>query len=190
MSLAVARVLERIRALRAEDPALFRARAVLILALKDLRLLWRDKFGLFWVIVFPLLIAVLFGSIYRTGGGSAGSMRVAVIDQQQSEEHQAVPGQLQRILLALARPGQEIGRIGSGGSGLQALPRQTNGNREVRDRTLLLFLQGSQIEFGKRQIFHLAFGKLLGEERQGVQEYKHEDKEYGEKRRRGHEKKK
>ena len=69
-------------------------RAVLTMALKDVRLLWRDKFGLFWVIVFPLLMASFFGSIYSIGEPSARSMRVAVVDQQQSEESRAFVAQL------------------------------------------------------------------------------------------------
>jgi ABC-type transport system involved in cytochrome c biogenesis permease component len=36
-------------------------KGMLILAAKDLRLLWRDRFGLFWVLGFPLIMALLFG---------------------------------------------------------------------------------------------------------------------------------
>lgn len=54
-------------------------RAVVSLAIKDLRLLWRDKLGLFWVILFPLLIALFFGSIFGGEGGGARSMKVALI---------------------------------------------------------------------------------------------------------------
>jgi ABC-2 type transport system permease protein len=52
---------------------------VVRIARKDLRLLWADKFGLFWVLVFPLVMAPLFGSIFG-GGGPAGEMAVAVVD--------------------------------------------------------------------------------------------------------------
>ena len=41
--------------------------AVINLALKDLRLLLRDRFGLFWVLAFPLLMALFFGAIFRSG---------------------------------------------------------------------------------------------------------------------------
>ncbi|MFH1687498.1 MAG: ABC transporter permease [bacterium] len=58
--------------------------AVVNLALKDLRLLWRDRFGLFWVLAFPLLMALFFGSIFGSGGGGAAAMKVAVVDQDQS----------------------------------------------------------------------------------------------------------
>jgi ABC-2 type transport system permease protein len=46
----------------------------------------RDKFGLFWVAVFPLLMALFFGSIFSDGGGTgAGSMKIAIINDNQSE---------------------------------------------------------------------------------------------------------
>lgn len=62
-------------------------RGIVSLALKDLRLLWRDKFGMFWVLAFPLLFAVFFGSIFSGmgGGGSRASMDVAIIDQDSTE---------------------------------------------------------------------------------------------------------
>jgi len=59
-------------------------RAVITLALKDLLLLWRDKAGLFWVMGFPLIMALFFGSIF-SGGGETAAMKIAVIDQDQSE---------------------------------------------------------------------------------------------------------
>lgn len=50
------------------------------LAMKDIKLLWRDKVGFFWVLGFPLLIALFFGSIYSGAGSTtARSMKIAVI---------------------------------------------------------------------------------------------------------------
>ncbi len=54
-------------------------RAVLNLAMKDLRLLVRDKMGLFWVVVFPLLMALFFGSIFSSSGGGARSLKIAAV---------------------------------------------------------------------------------------------------------------
>lgn len=54
------------------------------IARKDLRLLWADKFGLFWVLVFPLVMAPLFGSIFG-GDGAAGAMSIAVVDLDNSD---------------------------------------------------------------------------------------------------------
>lgn len=45
--------------------------AILAILAKDVRLLARDKVALFWVVLFPLLFAVLFGSLHQravTGG--------------------------------------------------------------------------------------------------------------------------
>ncbi len=53
--------------------------AIVTLALKDLRLLWRNKFGLFWVILFPLLMALFFGSMFSGGEDRAGSMHIAFV---------------------------------------------------------------------------------------------------------------
>lgn len=55
------------------------------LAKKDIKLLLRDKSAMFWVLVFPLLIAILFGSIFG-GSGDSNAIKVAVIDQDGSKE--------------------------------------------------------------------------------------------------------
>ena len=56
-----------------------------ILASKDIKLLLRDKTALFWALVFPLMIAILFGSIF---GGSNGTsaIKIALDDQDQSKQ--------------------------------------------------------------------------------------------------------
>jgi ABC-2 type transport system permease protein len=72
-------------------------RAILTLAAKDLRLLWRDRMGLFWVLAFPLIYASAFGAII--GGGLGGGMRkmsVAVADQDGSEESRALVERLKK----------------------------------------------------------------------------------------------
>ena len=57
---------------------------VLRIALKDLRLLWRDKFGMFWVLAFPLIMGLFFGSVFG-GGGSTAAMTVAVVDEDDTQ---------------------------------------------------------------------------------------------------------
>lgn len=56
-------------------------RAILTIAMKDLRIFMRDRTNAFFVIVFPLAIAIFFGSIFggSTLGGSTRSIPVAVI---------------------------------------------------------------------------------------------------------------
>ena len=60
-------------------------RPILRLAVKDLRLLWRDRFGMFWVLLFPVLMALFFGAIFGSEGGGRAAMRVAVVDKDQSD---------------------------------------------------------------------------------------------------------
>jgi ABC-2 type transport system permease protein len=51
----------------------------LSIALKDVRLLVRDRMGFFFTFFFPLLIAVFFGMVFQQGGGPAG-IPVAIVD--------------------------------------------------------------------------------------------------------------
>jgi len=52
---------------------------------KDLKLLYRDKGGFFFTFVFPILMAVFFGSMMSTSGGMKG-IRLLVVDHDQSVE--------------------------------------------------------------------------------------------------------
>ena len=63
-------------------------RTILIIAGKDLLLAWRDKLGFFWwMISFPLLIAVLVGQIFASVlGGPVKATTLAVIDRVNSVE--------------------------------------------------------------------------------------------------------
>jgi ABC-2 type transport system permease protein len=58
------------------------------LALNDLLVASRDKLGLFWMLVFPLLLALLFGSLFPAGGGHRGMNKIplAVVDADDSDE--------------------------------------------------------------------------------------------------------
>lgn len=67
---------------------------ILALAGKDLTLLWRDKSAMFWVLVFPLLIAVLFGSIFGGSGGSS-KLHLGIADNDNSEISRKLVSQLQ-----------------------------------------------------------------------------------------------
>ena len=50
--------------------------AVLAIALKDLRLLFRVKAAFFFTMIWPLLVAIVFGSLF--GGGNRGPARLAI----------------------------------------------------------------------------------------------------------------
>lgn len=60
-------------------------RTVLTMAMKDLRLMSRDWLGLFFIIGFPILMALLFGSMYGSFGSESASLRVAVVDEDDSD---------------------------------------------------------------------------------------------------------
>ncbi|MFZ1947494.1 MAG: ABC transporter permease, partial [bacterium] len=63
-------------------------RAALALAVKDLRLLVRDRAGFFFTFFFPLIIAIFFGAIF--GGGDEGyQVSVILVDEDGSAESRA-----------------------------------------------------------------------------------------------------
>ena len=69
------------------------------MALKDLKLLFRDKIGLFFMLVFPVVMGVFFGSIMGGGGGGGkkAKMKVAVIDEDNSDMSQKFVAALKKI---------------------------------------------------------------------------------------------
>jgi ABC-2 type transport system permease protein len=58
---------------------------IIALAVKDLRILLRDRSGFFFVFFFPLIMAVFFGSIFSGGGSGGSGIGVYVIDEDGSE---------------------------------------------------------------------------------------------------------
>jgi ABC-2 type transport system permease protein len=60
-------------------------RAALTIALKDLRQLWRDRFGMFWVLMFPLLMALFFGAMFSGGDDTVRKLKVAWVKESASE---------------------------------------------------------------------------------------------------------
>lgn len=62
--------------------------AIWTLAVKDLRILLRDKAGFFFTFFYPILIAVFFGLIFSGSGGSGSTksaLSVYVIDQDSTD---------------------------------------------------------------------------------------------------------
>ncbi|UCD52318.1 MAG: ABC transporter permease, partial [Phycisphaerales bacterium] len=55
------------------------------LAYKDFRVLVADKGNLFWVFVFPAVFALLFGAVYSGADDGPSGMKVAVVDEDESE---------------------------------------------------------------------------------------------------------
>lgn len=56
---------------------------IIVFAKIDIRRLFRDKVGIFFVFVFPLIFLLIFGSIFN--GGSDVSFRIALVNQSQTE---------------------------------------------------------------------------------------------------------
>lgn len=57
---------------------------IVTLAIKDLKLLMRDRMALFWSAAFPLMFALFFGSIFGGESGSKGKISLVIVDQAQS----------------------------------------------------------------------------------------------------------
>lgn len=61
------------------------------LALKDLRLLLRDRMALFWALVFPVLFAVFIGSVLSSGiSRESAKLPLVVVDEAQTEASRAL----------------------------------------------------------------------------------------------------
>ena len=70
-------------------------KAILTLAMKDLALLLRDPMSLFFMVAFPLIFAIFFGSIFSGGGGGTKPITLLLIDEDGSEQSQAFASQLE-----------------------------------------------------------------------------------------------
>ena len=71
-------------------------KAILTIALKDLKILARDRAGFFWVLLFPVLMAVFFGAISSGGSGSRAAMPIAVVDLDGSAYSRAFLSELKK----------------------------------------------------------------------------------------------
>jgi len=81
-------------------------RTLLTLALKDLRLLARDRMAMFWALGFPVLFALFFGSIMKAGAElDAPSVPVALVS-----ESATPPDYLWRLETALREAGLRVKR--------------------------------------------------------------------------------
>ncbi len=80
---------------------------ILTLALKDLRLMARDRVGLFFTMGFPVVFAVFFGTVFAGGSEGGGGIRIVVVDQDQSDGSKAFVKLLEEAPeLMVARPGE------------------------------------------------------------------------------------
>lgn len=67
-------------------------RTIFVLAVKDLRLLLRDKAAFFFTFIFPLLFGVLFGAVFSGAAGGDGpqELAIAIVDLDGSEDSREV----------------------------------------------------------------------------------------------------
>lgn len=63
--------------------------AVIALAVKDLRILFRDKASIFFMWIFPVLYGVFFGVIFGGGGDDPKDIPVIMVDEDQSDRSRA-----------------------------------------------------------------------------------------------------
>ncbi len=70
--------------------------AVFAIAKKDLTILIRDRFGLFWVILFPLLMALFFGSMFSSDNSGIRGMHVAFVTDNLSPTSEAFYAELEQ----------------------------------------------------------------------------------------------
>ncbi len=69
-------------------------RPILALAMKDLRLLVRDRGHLFFAFAWPLIVAIFFGMLFGGPREGAASISVAVVDEDASEGSRALVDRL------------------------------------------------------------------------------------------------
>jgi ABC-2 type transport system permease protein len=60
-------------------------RTILTMAMKDLRLISRDWLGLFFILGFPILMGIFFGSMYGSVDADNAALNIAVVDEDRSE---------------------------------------------------------------------------------------------------------
>jgi ABC-2 type transport system permease protein len=58
---------------------------IITMALKDLKLLLRDRMGFFFVFFFPLMYAIFFGLIFSGEGGGMSAMDIVLVDEDRTE---------------------------------------------------------------------------------------------------------
>jgi ABC-2 type transport system permease protein len=84
-------------------------RAVLALARKDIRVLMRVKSGMFFTFVWPLVVAILFGVVFGGNQSGPGKIRIAVVDEDDSEASREFVARLEASTDFAAHPADRSG---------------------------------------------------------------------------------
>ncbi|HMN42164.1 MAG TPA: ABC transporter permease [Phycisphaerales bacterium] len=59
--------------------------AIWAIAIKDIRLLLRDRMGFFFAFIFPIMTAIFFGTIFGSGKESDGRIDIILVDEDSTE---------------------------------------------------------------------------------------------------------
>lgn len=105
-------------------------RPILAIAMKDVRLLMRDRMAFFFTFIFPILFGIFFGLIFSSGDGKGRSrLSVQLVDEDQTQESMAFADELSASsdLAVTIAPSRESAatavRRGGGPMGYIALPK-------------------------------------------------------------------
>ena len=109
---------------------------ILTLALKDLKVLFRDKWSLFWTFAFPILYCVFFGLIFASeGGGGRGKISIDIVDEAQSDASAT-------LIRALANHDSlRITHTGEGDDAAPALRTLDEARNDVRKGRVVAYLK-------------------------------------------------
>lgn len=69
--------------------------SIFALAGKDLKILMRDRTGFFFSLMWPLIIAIFFGTIFGGGGDGGSAIPIVVVDEDGTEASRAFMAQLE-----------------------------------------------------------------------------------------------
>lgn len=69
--------------------------AIWTIALKDIRILVRDRQGLFFTFVFPIMFAIFFGMLFSGSGSSSSEIPIVFVDEDNSTASETLQKQLE-----------------------------------------------------------------------------------------------
>ncbi len=72
-------------------------REILAMVGKDLRLLARDRMGFFFTFIFPLAVAIFFGTMFAGSGREPRGLAIALVDEDRSPESRAFAALLDTV---------------------------------------------------------------------------------------------
>src|SRR4051812_33117348 len=68
---------------------------IIALAVKDLRVMLRNRGRLFFTFVWPIIVTVLFGFAFGGGSDASGKIKIAIVDEDNSDGSRAFAKKLE-----------------------------------------------------------------------------------------------